>query len=377
MQFTGLVMVVVLLLGTAWWLDGTPAALLLVGALLGLTLFHGRFGFTAAYRRLLAHGEVDLILAQIAMLAVATILFALLFSLAGGNHQQIYPAAAPIALHGLVGAFLFGIGMQLAGGCGSGCLYAAGGGSPRMGLVLLAFCGGSFWASLHMGWWQSMPGYPAVVLGERLGWMHGAMLQLILLGGLAAICLRWGRRTPPAGALGPGWQRLWRGPWPLLVAALLLALFNAVTLVLAGHPWTITWAFSLCGAKVATWMGWDPAGSPFWSAPFQQAALQGSLLADTTSVMNIGLVLGAAIAALSAGLYRPVWRSPPQDWLSALLGGVLLGYGARIAFGCNIGAFFSGVASTSLHGWVWIAAALPGNWVGMQLRPLFGMDRDH
>jgi len=50
-----------------------------------------------------------------------------------------------------------------------------------------------------------------------------------------------------------------------------------------------------------------------------------------------------------------------------------MGYGARIAYGCNIGAFFSGVASTSLHGWVWIVAALGGNVIGVRLRPWFGL----
>jgi uncharacterized membrane protein YedE/YeeE len=48
----------------------------------------------------------------------------------------------------------------------------------------------------------------------------------------------------------------------------------------------------------------------------------------------------------------------------------LLGYGARLAYGCNIGAFFSGIASTSLHGWVWIVAAVLGNIIGVRLRPL-------
>jgi hypothetical protein len=56
---------------------------------------------------------------------------------------------------------------------------------------------------------------------------------------------------------------------------------------------------------------------------------------------------------------------------SALIGGLAMGYGARIAYGCNIGAFFSGVASTSLHGWLWIAAALPGCWAGILLRRRF------
>ena len=53
----------------------------------------------------------------------------------------------------------------------------------------------------------------------------------------------------------------------------------------------------------------------------------------------------------------------------AVVGGLSMGYGARLAYGCNIGAFFSGVASTSLHGWVWILAAIPGNIVGLRLRP--------
>ena len=56
-----------------------------------------------------------------------------------------------------------------------------------------------------------------------------------------------------------------------------------------------------------------------------------------------------------------------------LIGGFFLGYGARLASGCNIGAFFGGVASGSLHGWVWFIAAFAGTTMGTQLRPLFGL----
>ena len=49
----------------------------------------------------------------------------------------------------------------------------------------------------------------------------------------------------------------------------------------------------------------------------------------------------------------------------------MLGYGARLAFGCNIGAYFSGIASGSLHGWVWMVAAFAGNMAGVKLRPFF------
>jgi hypothetical protein len=53
---------------------------------------------------------------------------------------------------------------------------------------------------------------------------------------------------------------------------------------------------------------------------------------------------------------------------ASLVGGLLLCYGARIAFGCNIGAFVSGIASTSVHGWLWAVGALIGTPLGVHLR---------
>ena len=57
-----------------------------------------------------------------------------------------------------------------------------------------------------------------------------------------------------------------------------------------------------------------------------------------------------------------------RDAGTAALGGLLMGIGARLSFGCNIGAMVSGMASGSLHGFVWLAAVLPGCWLGLRLR---------
>jgi hypothetical protein len=255
---------------------------------------------------------------------------------------------------------LFGIGMQLGGGCGSGTLYSLGGGNGRMLLVIVTFCIGSFAASLQLGWWQRLPGVNTVVLGEVLGWWPATVLQLGVIGALWWLA---GRRPETANRV--------RGIWPLWLGALALALLNLATLVLAGHPWSITWAYALGGAKVATLLGWNPASSAFWQAPFQSAALANNLLQDVTSLMDIGLVLGAFGAALAAGRWVWRWDLRPGAMVAAMLGGLLMGYGARIAFGCTIGALVSGIASTSLHGWLWFAAVLPGVWLGAHLRPYF------
>ena len=91
--------------------------------------------------------------------------------------------------------------------------------------------------------------------------------------------------------------------------------------------------------------------------------------------MNVGLILGALLGAALAGRFAARRRITLGAVASAVIGGLLLGYGARLAFGCNIGALFSGIASGSVHGWLWLLAALPGAALGAHLRPLFGLDR--
>ena len=89
--------------------------------------------------------------------------------------------------------------------------------------------------------------------------------------------------------------------------------------------------------------------------------------------MNFGIMLGALIAATLAHKFAPSFRIPTRSVLAAVIGGLLLGYGARIAFGCNIGAYFSGISSTSMHGWLWFVAAFAGSMIGTRMRPLFGL----
>ena len=361
----------VALFGVSW----RHGALFLVGAMLGATLYHAAFGFTAAYRNAVVRRDVSGITAQLLMLGAASLLFAPILADGQAFGRGVVGAVAPAGVQVAVGSFLFGLGMQLGGGCGSGTLYTVGGGSTRMVVTLAAFCLGAFLGSLDMGRWAALPSLGSLSLARQFGWGPALALQM---GALVLIWLAarlWARGVPQRSLWGSvTWRRLLTGPWPLILGAGLLALLNALTLVLAGHPWTITWAFTLWGAKAAMAMGWDPATSAFWTGGFQEAALRRSVVHDVTSIMDIGLVLGAFTAAGLAGRFAPSLRVSPGGLLAALIGGVLMGYGARLAFGCNIGAFFSGVASTSVHGWLWILCALPGTWVGVRLRPLFGLE---
>ncbi len=366
------------LFGYVFGLGIRQAGLLLIGIALGVSLYHASFGFTGAYRRAILDGDISGVTAQLVMLAVAMLLFAPILAQGNAFGHGVGGAVAPVSISMALGAFVFGIGMQLGGGCASGTLFAAGGGNLRMLLVLVFFCVGAFWGSLDLDWWSRLPGIGRVSLSREFGWEIALPMQL---GALVLIYfglrLAGGRNKRPIWwEHGFRWTNALRGPWPMLLSAGLLALLNWATLLIAGHPWSITWAFSLWAAKVAMALGWDPATSSFWNAGYPLSALARPVLADDISVTNIGILLGALIAASLAGKVSPKPLATLRPLATAVVSGLLMGYGARLAYGCNIGSFFSGVASASLHGWVWIACAIPGNVIGVYLRPLFGQRND-
>lgn len=365
----------------AWYLadtvSGKQAALYLVGAVMGATLYHAAFGFTSSWRVFIADGRGAGLRAQMLMLAIACALF--FPALASGSlfGSPVTGLVAPVGVSVAVGAFLFGIGMQLGGGCASGTLYTAGGGNTRMLVTLGAFVVGSVIATAHLHWWAALPHIAPTSLVKELGAAPALALSLTLFAVIAAVTVLverkvHGRLLRKDGA--KGWARLLRGPWPLVAGAVLLAVLNYATLALAGRPWGVTSAFALWGAKASLALGVDVSAWPFWQGAANKAALAAPVANDITSVMDIGIMVGALAAAALAGKFAPVWKLPLKSLAAAVIGGLLLGYGSRLAFGCNIGAYFSGIASGSLHGWLWLVAAFAGNAAGTRLRPLFGLE---
>lgn len=374
-------LVAALVLGNAVFREAgsTMLWLYVIGVALGLVLFHSRFGFTSAWRQLVAVRQGKALRAHMLMLAVACILFAPILaggvSLAGEANGFVSPVGAGL----FVGALLFGVGMQLGGSCASGTLFAIGSGQTAILITLAGFIGGSVLGAYHFAFWtETMPTGPAVSLADTpLGYPGALGVSLLAMAAIAAstvLVARHRRRPEPAPPpVAQGASRAWRGSWPLWVGALLLAALNATTLLVSGTPWGVTSAFALWGSKLISAFGVDVAAWPYWAAPENAPKLEASVLADKTSVMDLGIILGALIASALAGSFVVHRRIPGRLALGAVLGGLLMGYGARIAYGCNIGAYFGGIASFSLHGWLWGALAIAGTFVGLRLRPIFGL----
>ncbi len=344
-------------------LDGQTASagLLLCGFALGIVFLKAEFSFTASWRRFLARGDADGLLGALLLIAVAAVVVVPVAALVPGFGGAIAPLGPSL----VIGAFLFGIGMQLANGCGSGTLYTAGGGSGRMLVTLAFFILGSVIGSLHLPAFLALGGIDPVLASAYAGAWGGLALTLASLAlaavAIVAVAHRRGARVRPRLAI--------------VVGALAIGLISIAVFALGRHPWSVTFGFTLWGGKIATALGADLSTAEFWQWPGPKRALANSVLSDTSSLTDFGMILGAMAAAAVRPFARTTWP-PLKSLAAAAAGGLLMGYGARLGFGCNVGAFVGGVASGSLHGWIWFAAALCGCMLGIRLRPVFGLSRE-
>jgi len=135
--------------------------------------------------------------------------------------------------------------------------------------------------------------------------------------------------------LGEDYRTLFGQEWPVWIGGLLIGGLN-VFLFLFYQPWT-----TLDG--VLNWGSW------LWGTVGVLRPDEVNPLVRSGSVVNLGLLVGAFAAALLAGQFG-VRVGPRRELVKGAVGGLLLGTGAAIARGCNIGGFFSATAALSLSG---------------------------
>lgn len=338
-----------------WVVSVRQALLFVIGIGMGAALAGARFGFTTGWRQLIEHKDPRGVVGQIALLAMAAMLAMPLLA----NYTELTAALGPPSVSLIVGAFVFGLTMQIADGCGSGTLYKAGLGIPLNMGILPLFAAGSFLGSVHIGDWLSLGQIEPVGLVNSLGLEKALAVTLLgLLATLIAVRLWVGKD-----------KTWWDTKW--LWGALALALLATLNLIVAGQPWGVVYGFGLWAAKIAQSIHlFEPSGNFFWSQDGNAQILAQTVLLDVTSITNIGVLAGALwISAKSSGSNTPLSR---QQWMIGLVAGFLMGYSSRLAFGCNIGAMLSGVSTGSLHGWIWIPLAFAGTLIGVRVRRRYG-----
>lgn len=360
-----------LLVGIAQTAGNTNALLSGIGILIGIALVIGNFGFTGGWSAWINNRDGFGLRIQMIIIALTSIIFYPILSEGSLFGSEVRGFIVPISVAEVFGSFLFGIGMQFGGCCASGALSWIGSGSTRIFLTFLGFMGGAVWGSYDLAYWRSLPGVEVNLIAD-LGMTGGLGVTLLICASVFIATLIFEKRKNQQSQQKPtnltfkqNSYLFLKNHWPILTVVLTLALANFLTLFIAGRPWGVSGAYSLWGAKLITATGID---LNFWS---NQTALERSIFFDVTSVMNFGILLGALITAQFKGIFKIEWNISLKLFLMSILGGIMLGYGSRIAYGCNIGAFYSGVSSANLGGWVWFVSAFVGNIFGVLLKRRF------
>ncbi|MFZ9758741.1 MAG: YeeE/YedE thiosulfate transporter family protein [Burkholderiaceae bacterium] len=363
---TGLSLLGLLGILTVTVLAGVQAGLLvLIGIGFGLALQGYGFGFAGGWRKFILQKDASGVVSHMLLIGLAALLSLPLLAL---YPEELVGAVAPLSWSLLIGAFVFGIAMQLADGCGSGSLHKAGTGNSYSWAVLPGFIAGSFWGASHQSAWLSLGGpfgaEPIDLLG-RLG-LYGGLVVTLILCLLVSLGFRW-QAKKAAGRQGMETNGTWLSS-SLVKAAVVVGILYAVHLMVAGQPWGIVYGLGLWGAKLAVGLGADLSQNAFWGAAPHAERIVEPVLWDITTLTNLGLLFGTMAAARWSAQSNEFIPLGLRTLVVGLLAGLVLGYSSRIAFGCNIGAFLGGAASASLHGWAWFAMAFLGSVLGVRLR---------
>ncbi|WP_319380703.1 YeeE/YedE thiosulfate transporter family protein [Thiomicrorhabdus sp.] len=356
------------------WLAGSVGnlGLLGLGIALGIVFHYFSFGFAGFWRQAILERKTLGMRSHLLLLAVGGVLFFPTLALLPGLGYDVAGAIRPLGLNVLIGAFIFGIGMTLVGSCSSGTLRQMGALNWRFYYVFLWMVIGGTLAAAQMDFWLELPTLGTFSAAVDVPWYLGLSAHLAVISVLYYFLLRWEQsesaRIEPLMNREAGWRSS-----PLVPAVLLLAVLNYLILLVSQYPWAISWIFPKLGIlgiqALSLPIDWE-----FWEFAAQnEAGLSKSVLDDSIMLTSLGMVVGVSLAfwgqAFLKGAKAAEGREPKsfcgtcdriKRLLFSALTGAMMGYGAVIAFGCNVGGFFSGIISGSLHGWLWMFSALMG-----------------
>lgn len=377
---------------------------LITGLSIGYLMQRSRFGFAGGIRRLYVTGESSLTKALMFLLAISLVITAAIHygAFAGGAEAafraakgaKIIPGTQnvyPVNLGLVLGGILFGIGMMLGGGCASGTLTDVGEGEGRAIIVLFFFVTGSLWGAHDMDWWKSTIFFTAgkkVYLPDTFGFMGAILISLL---GLLAIYVfskwyeskrkrentfisleyaEWEKELPEPAEYkffsAETYHKFFVKRWSFYTGAVLLTVMFEVVLLTSGKSWGVTSTFVEWGAWMYQAVGLVDVSNWGYFAD-KMKTINAGFMNDPGSMRNLGIIVGALISPLLAGHFSFKRAFNFRDVAFYAIGGLLMGYGARLASGCNIGALYSAIANMSLSGWIFLPALTVGGILGVKI----------
>lgn len=163
------------------------------------------------------------------------------------------------------------------------------------------------------------------------------------------------------------YDKILKKPWPYWVGGILLGVLNVILLAKTKTSWGISTGFLGWGAYILEKMGFQPNKWHYFTMKPDTFESGETFVYNHYTILIIAMILGACISTLFASEFNWKRIKNKKQLFFGLFGGILMGYGARLSDGCNIGAYFSAIPSFSLHGWVFGLFMFVGAWIGCKI----------
>ena len=160
------------------------------------------------------------------------------------------------------------------------------------------------------------------------------------------------------------YERLLKKEWSYYTGAVMISILAITLFMFSGSTWGVSGPLTTWGAQFFALFGVDPS---VWGANIANYSFFG----NTASITDFGLLFGALISCLLAAEWKIRKIKHWKQFLAGALGGLLMGFGARFASGCNIGGLFSQLPRFSVAAWIFLLFVFLGATVGGKLLKFF------
>jgi len=402
-KFIGFIAILVILIAAKFWLKTDILFFrLLIGTGIGYALARAYTGFAGSVNRAYRTGSTKLMRTLMFMFFITAVLTAGL--LLGNDPASFNLWVKPINLGVIFGGFLFGFGMSLSVCCASGVLTDLPMGFPRAFTTLIFFGLGVFlgfpvqntaswvqesWFSSYIGY-RTMGGVflPDFFQGDGF---EGYLGGLIALGALCVIFtalsylyeryqvknnkytgLEIERIQENAESIdfknfklfsADTYYHFFEKPWTLKQGAVALAIIFTLLMAVTRAGWGASQPYGIWFGKFLMFFGisaeslssFTKMSAEVFNTPFFEHQI---------SVQNFGIITGAIIYLLTAGKFSQMFTSElsitKKQAAIYALGGLTMGFGTRLANGCNVGALYTPIANFSLSGWLFLVFMIVG-----------------
>ena len=351
---------------------------LLLGLLAGVVMHRSDYCLAGIFRDLFLFRHTVMIRTLVLLVVSTMALFESARQL-GILPLYPFPLLYPPTPANVLGGFMFGIGMVLAGGCAVGTLYKAGAGSALSCTALGGLVAGStLYAEIHPLWAafiKSTTFFPGkITVSQIMGVDPLLPVAVAVLSGIPFIA-RWYR---DGSMVRPSFAAGYLQPWK---AALILSAISLASYVLVGMPLGITTAYAKTGAYIEQALfgahldslAYFKLVSLKYTHPLTGMQLQGGPgpRFDAFSIIQYsllaGIIAGSAISAIALNEFRIYLKVPPRQYLSAFAGGVIMGLAARMAPTCNVWHLMGGIPILAASSILFLAGLVPGAWAGSRI----------